>query len=185
MSGNMVQINSSGQIVLAKAGEGSPGVAGSQALQGAGDPCCCGSSYSGNPCQTTLTSIAIYNYSNTYFTACTDCTAGIAGDCVWDGTFQVFDATNCTFTNGQCFSGANGCYDCTFDGVRMWEFSPPGISSVWYDSSTTTFYMQIICQNGGGSGEIVWEGSKVGGGWSGTYNRTGGCATVPATATIA
>lgn len=169
MSGPYLQLGSDAGIRL--------GAAGGAVLAAAGTACCCGSS-SANPCVHNPSSIAIYNYTNTYFSAGPDCTPAIAGDCVWDGTFQVFDATTCTYTNGQCFSGANGCYDCSFDGVRMWEFSPPGISSVWYDSSTTTFYMQIICQNGPGSGEIVWQGSQVGGStFSGTYNRTGGCDT--------
>lgn len=135
---------------------------------------CCGGVI--NPCVNAPSAIAIYQYTDTYFSPCIDCTAGLAADCVWDGTFQFFDSNACTFSNGQCFSGPT-CFACKFHSVRMWEYDPPGISSVAYNASTTTFTMQIICQNGGFSGEVVWLGTKVGGLFSGTYTRTGGCDT--------
>ncbi len=129
-----------------------------------------------NPCANAPSAIAILNYTDTYFSPCTDCTPSLSSDCQWDGTFQFFQASTCTYSNGQCFSGANGCFACKFHSVRMWEFSPPGISSVWYDATTDSFFMQIICQNAPAGGEIVWQGQKTGGAtFSGTYTRTGGC----------
>ncbi len=147
---------------------------GRQVLAGAGDACCCTTAT--NPCANAPSAIAILNYSDTYFSPCADCTAALSADCTWDGTFQYFDAAACTFSNGQCFSGANGCFACKFHAVRMWQFDPPGVSSVWYNAGTNTFFMQIICQNAPSGGEIVWQGQKIGGSsFSGTYTRTGGC----------
>ena len=144
-------------------------------LSAAGGACCCAAA---TPCTNAPSAIAIFNYSDTYFSPCSDCTAGLSADCVWDGTFQFFDAATCTFSNGQCFSGAGGCYACKFHAVRMWEYNPRGISSVWYEAASNTFYMQIICQNAPSGGEIVWQGQKAGGtSFSGTYARTGGCDT--------
>ena len=178
MSGPYLELGADARLRLSAGG--------AALLDAAGTACCCGGSGGANPCANNPSSIAIYNYTDSYFSACPDCAPALAGDCVWDGTFQVFDSAACAYTNGQCFSGANGCYCCDFDGVRLWEFSPPGISRLWYDSSSNTFFMQIVCQNGSNSGQIVWQGSKAGGGtFSGAYNRTGGCAGVPATVQIA
>ncbi len=175
MSGNLLQLNSAGQIVLAKAGEGTPGTAGSQSLQAAAQPCCCGSSGYGNPCTGSPSSLAILGYTDTYFSPCADATAAEPGDCVWDGVFDYFYPEQCSYSNRACFDGSP-CFDCSFHGKRMWEFPPPGISSVWYSGGT--FFMQIVCQNAPGTGEIVWQGSKATGpGFSGTYTRTGGCDT--------
>ncbi len=175
MSGNLLQLNSVGQAVLAKPGEGSPGTAGSVVLQAADQPCCCGSSGYSDPCINAPSSLAILNYTDSYFTPCADATAAVAGDCVWDGIFDFFYPQNCAYSNRYCFAG-NGCFDCSFNGKRMWEFQPPGISSVWYNGTNKTFFMQITGQNGPDSGEIVWQGSKTTGpGFSGTYTRTGGC----------
>ena len=175
MAGNLVQLNSAGRLVLAATGNGSPGTAGAIVLQAAAQSCCCGSAGYTNPCTNAPTSLAIVNYTNTYFTPCADATPAEAGDCVWDGVFDYFDPQTCTYSNRYCFSG-NGCFDCSFNGARMWEFPPPGISSVWYDAASKTFFLQITGQNGQNSGEIVWQGSKsTGPGFSGTYTRTGGC----------
>jgi len=57
----------------------------------------------------------------------------------------------------------------------MWEVDPPGISSVWYEAASDTFFMMIVCQTGASTGSIVWQGSKTGGNFSGVYTRTGGC----------
>jgi hypothetical protein len=177
MSGNLLQLNSAGLLVLAKTAEGTPGTAGSAVLQAAGQPCCCGSSSYTNPCVNAPGSLAILNYTDSYFTPCPDATAAVSGDCVWDGVFDYFDAQTCSYSNRYCFDG-NSCFDCSFNGKRMWEFQPPGISSVWYNAGSKTFFMQITCQNGQNSGEIVWQGGKTTGpGFSGTYTRTGGCDT--------
>ena len=175
MSGNLLQLNSGGQVVLAKTGEGTPGTSGSVVLQAAAQPCGCGSSGYTNPCLNAPSSVAIVNYTDSYFTACADATVAVPGDCVWDGVFDYFDPQTCAYSNRYCFDG-NTCFDCSYNGHRMWEFQPPGISSVWYNSASKTFFMQITGQNGQNSGEIVWQGSKTSGpGFSGTYTRTGGC----------
>ncbi len=175
MSGNLLQLNSAGQVVLANSGEGSPGVVGSIVLQAAAQGCCCGSSAYANPCLNAPSSLAIANYTDSYFTACSDATPAVPGDCVWDGVFDYFDPQTCAYSNRYCFDG-NGCFDCSYNGHRMWEFQPPGISSVWYNATSKTFFLQITGQNGQNSGEIVWQGSKtIGPGFSGTYTRTGGC----------
>lgn len=36
--------------------------------------------------------IAFLNYTDSYFSPCSDCTAGLPADCVWDGTFQFCDS---------------------------------------------------------------------------------------------
>ncbi len=128
-----------------------------------------------NPCADTPSSLAILNYTDSYFTPCPDGTPAVPGDCVWDGIFDYFYPQACSYSNRYCFDG-NGCFDCSFHGVRMWEFQPPGISSVWYSPASKTFLMQITGQNGQNSGEIVWQGSKATGpGFTGIYTRTGGC----------
>lgn len=135
---------------------------------------CCGGG--GNPCVNAPSAIAILDYTDRYFSPCTDCMAALPADCPWDGTFQYFDPGSCTFANSQCFNGYNGCYACHFNGVRMWEFPPPGTSYVSYNANTGAFYMQIVCQNGQNSGEIVWAGSRASAdSFSGIYTRTGGC----------
>ncbi len=175
MSGNLLQLNSAGEVVLAQTGQGTPGTAGSIVLQSANQPCCCGTAAYSNPCVNAPSSLAILNYTDTYFTPCPDSTAAVAGDCVWDGVFDYFDPESCAYSNRYCFAG-NGCFDCSFNGKRMWEFQPPGISSVWYNSASKTYFMQITGQNGPDSGEIVWSGTKTTGpGFSGIYTRTGGC----------
>ena len=135
----------------------------------------CGGCAYVDPCVNAPTSLAILDYSDTYFSPCPDATPAVPGDCVWDGVFDYFDAQTCAYSNRYCFDG-NGCFDCSYNGHRMWEFQPPGISSVWYNAASKTFFMQITGQNGQNSGEIVWQGSKTAGpGFSGTYNWTGGC----------
>ncbi len=166
MAGPLTQIGADGGRRISTAG--------GQVLAGVGESCCCAGG--GNPCVGAPSAIAILNYTDTYFSPCSDCTAGLPADCVWDGTFQFFDSSSCTFSNGQCFSGANGCNACKFHSSRMWQYAPPGVSSVWFDTASGNFYMQIVCQNAPAGGEIVWQGLKVGGStFSGTYSRTGGC----------
>ena len=176
MSGPNVQLDSNGYRKLASSG-GSSGP--DQLLAGTSDGCCCASSSSVyDPCVSAPSSLAILDYTDSYFdpAACSGAYNRISTDCVWDGTFQAFDPSSCTFTNAQCFNG-DPCWDCCFNGKRMWPLDPPGISSVWYEASTETFYMLISGQTGSSSGSVVWQGSKTDGNFSGVYTRTGGCDT--------
>ncbi|MDA8376365.1 MAG: hypothetical protein M0Z50_04685 [Planctomycetia bacterium] len=153
-------------------------------------PCTSGGG-GGNPCTNAASSIAIVGYSDTMIAVCADQTNAVAGDCVWDGTFQFF-ARTCSYSNAQCFAGGP-CFDCSFNGKRMWEFEPPGESVIWYGVNSQTgagqagwFTMQITGQNGQNSGEVVWEGTmqNTNGTFAGTYTKTGGCGAGPATLTL-
>ncbi len=170
MAGPYVQLNSAAQQPLDAQGR--------VILAGSGDACCCATA--SNPCVGAPSAIAILDYDDSYFAGCGNCMAAIAGDCVWDGTFQYFDAATCQYSAAQCFNGATFgsnpfCFDCSFNHQRMWQFNPPGLPTVAYNSSTGVFTLTLTCQTGQNVGQIVWQGSKTGGGFSGIYTRTGGC----------
>lgn len=151
--------------------------AGSYTLEGQYGSC---GDCTADPCAGAPSAIAILDYDDSYFTGCSNCMAAIPGDCIWDGTFQFFDVGSCTYSAAQCFNGASFgnnpfCFDCSFNNQRMWQFNPPGLPTVAYDSSTGIFTFTLTCQIGQNAGQIVWQGTKTGGDFSGVYNRTGGC----------
>ncbi len=154
--------------------------AGQLLLSAAAAACCC-TAPPNNPCTSAPSSVAITGYFDGFFSPCPDCTAALPSDCLWDGTFLLVNSNPCGFSNAQCFDGSviagQHCYDCQFSGRRMWQLDPPGPSQITFDPATNVFTLQIVCQNGGASGEIIWQGQKTGGGFTGTYQRTSGCDT--------
>jgi hypothetical protein len=175
MSGPNVQLNSSGQVQLNASGQTD--------LAGTGEACGCGcasAGYAGNCCSngTPPSSVAIEGYSNTYFSNCPTYFPRQSGDCQWDGTFSYAGYACLYTTQPNCFEGSP-CYDCYINQMRQWDTNPPGQPQIScsYNSETRvrTFTLIIPVQETSTTGQVLWEGTKTGGGFTGVYTRTGGC----------